>query len=114
MPTAQSVKEIFDTKSATNEWTARARLRIENYLRRAAVLHDDGQRARRLAAQECRYCYYLRGDRIVGWSFTDYTCGICGSKQSWSNTGVPKLCEKCAKEHKLCRSCGADLELEHR
>lgn len=114
MPTEQPVKEIFDTKDAINDRTDRAMLRVRSYLRTAAVLSDDAQESRRLTDQECRYCYYLRRARAVGWAFTDYTCGICEAKQSWPNTGVPRLCKRCAKEHNLCVMCGADLELKKR
>ena len=59
---------------------------------------------------ECRSCYYLGRGRVVCHAFTDYVCKSCGTTGQHPNSGVPKLCEKCASSRGLCRRCGGERE----
>lgn len=70
----------------------------------------DKHKDRRLARQECRYCFHLRGGRISGQAFTDYTCRHCGETKMHPNTGTPRICPECAKAFKMCSCCGAPID----
>jgi hypothetical protein len=108
------MEEIFDTPAAINERNFRALIRADSFLAKGESYRMDVHKESRLKHQSCRYCYYIRGDRIVGQAFTTYKCGICKQDNSWHNTGIPVLCPECAKKNNLCISCGADIELKDR
>jgi hypothetical protein len=80
----------------------------------ATMAQADSDRANRLAARECKVCFYLRGARFTGQAFTDWTCAACGKKDMHANTGVPRYCNDCADGYGLCVECGADVELKTR
>lgn len=42
----------------------------------------------------------------VAFVVTPYNCKICKKEYEHPNTGVPELCEECARITKRCRSCG--------
>lgn len=71
---------------------------------------DDTRREQRLAVHECKRCFYLRG-RVCGQAMTEWHCGICQNRHMHHNTCTPAACHGCAKEHKLCRYCGGDLDM---
>lgn len=95
--------------------THRANERKESILWRALRVIADPDREKRLQQLECPVCFYIDNSRISGQAFTDWQCSACLEEQpSWPNTGVPKLCKKCAAGYGLCVECLADLELRPR
>lgn len=76
-------------------------------------LADKSKKERREKG-ECKFCFYMRTQRIGGAAMTSQPCGICGEYQMYGSTNTDKICLKCAKKHELCKYCGADLELRPR
>lgn len=74
----------------------------------------DLDKKERLKDQECQVCFYLDNNALAGQAFTHYTCRACGIELINPNTNVNALCLDCAKKHKLCIHCGADLDLGNR
>lgn len=72
------------------------------------AMSDEGGRSKK---QECPYCYYVKTNRVGGQSVTYSYCGICGKELCFGSTCVDLLCPECAKEHDLCKHCGADYKL---
>ena len=83
---------------------------VRELIKEAKEMEFDTDRAARLKALLCKLCYY-RGGRIAGQAFTEWNCAVCGKADQHPNTATPVVCADCAKEHSLCRDCGADLEL---
>jgi hypothetical protein len=63
---------------------------------------------RRAKERECRSCHYLRGARISGQAFTEWTCQHCGAEAMYHCTGYPTLCDKCSDELGACVRCVGD------
>jgi len=104
----------FDDKSVDlqNHW---ARKLVRDEQRHLDSVRLDPHAAIRRSEFECAVCFYLRrGGMIVGHGFTRFECAACHQESEHPNTGVPRLCLKCAQEHKVCRRCGADVELRDR
>lgn len=74
----------------------------------------DDQKKSRLDKGLCKFCFYMRSERIGGAAITTQPCGICEQDQRYGSTATDKLCAKCAVEHQLCKQCGADLMLRPR
>ena len=72
---------------------------------------EDPERAERLAKPECVLCHYYFSHAGVGIKKDE--CGLCG-KEMRGSSNMDLLCPECAREHRLCRHCGADLELKNR
>lgn len=83
---------------------------LRDFLKSATAASFDEDRVERLKRSECRVCFYLSG-RIGGAAMTSTQCGICDKVTTYGNTNTDVLCTDCAKKHKLCRHCGADVEL---
>lgn len=60
----------------------------------------------------CKKCKEYDRYIVAGQSFRDFTCALCGGKDVWHNTNVPKFCEACSKKFKICQRCGASLDEE--
>ena len=73
---------------------------------------SDPDQQKRLDDQECVICYY--GTKIGGAAMTDSNCVICDTKMNFGSTNVDKLCTTCAKNHDLCKHCGADVNYRNR
>ena len=84
--------------------------RIEATRRRVEAMLKDEHRDRRQKALECIWCYYNHG--MMGQAFTEWNCARCEKEASHPDTGVPFLCESCAKETNLCMYCGGHREGE--
>lgn len=82
-------------------------------LKRAGRCVEDPERKKRRAEATCRPCYYLRM-RVGGSMITSKRCRICGEDVSYASTATGETCVPCAKKHRLCRWCGADVELRER
>lgn len=87
--------------------TWRAQQRIKAAIKLAQELQQDPRSADRLAAQECRTCYYIPG--LGGAAMTTQACMCCGTEQQFSSTNTDVLCPNCAAKHNLCKHCGGDL-----
>lgn len=99
-----------DTLLQDIQWATRI---AQDAFKRAQDAVADTKREQRLKARECPTCYYLRG-RIGGAAFTNSTCKGCGVTIVNPSTATDKYCAACSKEHRICRYCGADLELKNR
>lgn len=84
------------------------RFRLDHYRR---VL-DDPERDARREAQQCVCCHY--GGRIGGAMMTRQQCALCDEVMRFGSTSVDVLCLECARRHRLCRHCGADVEGKQR
>lgn len=81
------------------------------WMRRRIAAHDgDSERDQRLAACECRCCFYLTRPRIGGAACCQRPCAVCGSTVHSGNTDVNVLCKPCASQRRLCAHCGGDLD----
>jgi len=92
--------------------TYRRRQSRDLIVARAKALVDDPDRQKRLQAQLCLMCYH--DTRLAGQAFTDTNCRACNKDMQFSSTDVDALCPECARALKLCRHCGADLNLRWR
>ena len=86
--------------------------RLINTLEHAKELKEDPRKKERMQANECKVCFY--GSRIGGASMTNRECMSCGKDELYASTATDVLCMDCAKKHKLCKHCGADIELRVR
>lgn len=92
-------------------------IRTQTYLQNKRVeqakkLVEDPQRAERLVACMCVCCFYI--PRVGGAAMTSWDCGMCDFMGLHSSTAAPILCLPCAERRKLCRWCGADIDLRLR
>ena len=87
---------------------------VDRARRNLARLECDADRAERLKERECLCCFYLRGTRLAGQGFTEWSCLSCGAKDMHGNTSVPHYCVGCADKMRICTRCGGDQELEVR
>jgi len=83
---------------------------LRNLLQEAESIKTDDDKKNRLEKSECKMCFYRKG-RIGGCAMTEQPCGICGIPVMYGSTCTDVLCLNCAKEHELCKHCGADREL---
>jgi hypothetical protein len=73
---------------------------------------NDIDRKNRLAVQECPICF--KTARIGGASMTERQCAHCEEMIRSGSTNVDVLCLECARKTKLCKHCGADIDLKNR
>lgn len=64
---------------------------------------------KRKESQECKSCFYLRGDRFSTQAFRDYDCRNCGKTSQWHNGDAPRFCSECSNIHNACVRCGANI-----
>lgn len=83
---------------------------LRSVIRKAKAAEFDEDRVERLKRSLCKVCHYL-SSQIGGAAMSDQACGICGKRQVYGSTYTDALCMDCAKEHALCKHCGADREL---
>ena len=57
----------------------------------------------------CKKCYWEQKGMLSGQGFTDFICALCGKRDTWGNTDVPKFCHECSEKLNMCQRCGADL-----
>ena len=91
-----------------NNSSAGRRQQLKHY---KDVLEDPKKKDRR-KKQMCRICFYI--PRVAGQAFTKSNCKMCDKEITHGNTDVDRLCEKCAKEKRLCIHCGSDIEYKER
>jgi hypothetical protein len=102
----------LDSHSVLFEGSMR-RSHLNSLLREADDIRSDRLKKERLEKSECKICFYVTG-RIGGSAMTQRPCGICGKDEWYGSTCTDALCINCAKEHELCKYCGADRELRER
>jgi hypothetical protein len=85
--------------------------RINQAINTAEQLKTDAEKEQRLAAQQCRCCYYLRKVRIGGAAMTERPCGSCDTPMFFSSTATDVLCPECAQKQSLCKQCGARIDI---
>lgn len=91
-----------------------ARESVDGCASRALAALSDPKRKERLEKPECICCFYIRTPRIGGAAMTTQPCGKCEQNMMFGSTSTDMLCPDCAKKLKLCRHCGADLNLKDR
>lgn len=85
--------------------------RMQLTTRLALNYANDPEKKTRLAKQYCIPCYY-RESTVAGAAMTSNHCAVCAKEMFWSSTHNEKLCHDCAKEHGLCKECGATVTLK--
>lgn len=70
----------------------------------------DSKKEKRLANQECPYCYYF-SSKLGGAAMTHWECALCDVGETGGSTNTPVLCWGCAKREDRCRSCGDKMFL---
>lgn len=103
-------KKSFDKAVMANATFRAVRLATE-ILESARSFEADSNKRYRLEKHECKTCFYFRSNRIGGAAMTTQPCAICSEAMLFGNTATSLICLNCAKQHKLCRHCGADSEL---
>jgi hypothetical protein len=73
---------------------------------------EDPEKTQRIQDQNCIYCYY--SGKIGGAAMTTCYCGLCKKEMIFGTTSTDALCRDCAKNHNLCKHCGADMEYKQR
>jgi hypothetical protein len=89
--------------------TRSASRRFEGVLAMARRLTEDPEKGARQARQYCKPCYYE--ERLAGQAITEQPCACCSKPQTYASTLTDVLCLECAREHELCKRCGADIEI---
>lgn len=92
--------------------TERAKARVQSWIDLALEVSTDARGKERLAAQECKACFYA--GRIGGAAITNRPCMACGETQTYGSTNTDVLCRPCASGGQLCKHCGGDVELRAR
>lgn len=92
--------------------TTMAAGRIHEALKLAQKYQEDPHREARLAVHTCKACFYRTS--IAGAAMTMQPCMCCQQDQMYSSTNTDALCLTCAKENKLCKHCGGDVDLDTR
>lgn len=105
-------RRVVDRCSIQNE-NMYAHERIDLTIRMALRYATDPEKTARRAKQLCMVCYY-RESVMAGQAACKAQCGICDEVMLFSNTNTDALCCQCAKNHELCKHCGADIELKDR
>lgn len=82
--------------------------RLESYKKHI----DDPDKKKRIEEQECVICFY--GSKIGGQAITETNCSICETAMHFGSTNTDMLCKACAKDHTLCKHCGADINYKQR
>ena len=106
------VRRSLDTCQMVSA-TEQAKSHYQDVQRRAEASLNDIRRAERMAANECKRCFYLVG-RAGGAQCTSSVCAHCGREMRFGSTNVDILCQDCAKELSLCCHCGGDREMRVR
>lgn len=60
----------------------------------------------------CIKCLMEEKGLLAGQGFTEYTCTLCGKRDVWGNTNVPRICYNCSKKLNICQRCGEPLDKE--
>lgn len=106
----QRIAVKFDNEKLVHA-TSTANCRMKDIITRAFLVHSDPDNRRRINDEhKCVVCFYL-SSRIGGAAMTTQPCGICNTPVLYASTNTDSLCFSCALDHKLCKHCGADIDL---
>ena len=98
--------DLYTVQSATQ----RAKDYAQDTIRRVEkCLVNDSDKARRLAARQCQWCWFRKGTSLAGQAFTEYKCRCCGETKMYPNTSTPMICDACSDATELCCRCCGDL-----
>jgi hypothetical protein len=103
--------ELLEKIQDESYWKNKSTLK---FIERAHKAENDSERKNRLKSNLCKYCYYLRGSVIAGQAITTSPCKICTEEMIFSSTDTDKICTGCAKKHKICKQCMADIDYNKR
>jgi len=78
----------------------------------AKRLIEDAEKDERKQKQECVVCYFSK--RVGGAMTTKVECAYCDRVMTFGNTCTDVMCIDCARKRRLCKHCGADIELKNR
>lgn len=88
---------------------------LEAVVDRADKMTQDLEAGKRKKESYCVMCYVPYGaGRVGGAACTSRECGLCDTIIHSGNTNIDMLCQPCAVENRLCRHCGADVDLRNR
>ena len=93
-------------------WTERSKAFVNSRIELAKRLAEDTDKAKRIAEQQCKCCFY--GGRIGGAAMTTQPCMCCHKPVMYGSTATDALCMDCAIENDLCKRCGGDIDLRAR
>ena len=94
--------------------TDSARYIAEESIKDTLAFTTDAHKDNRLAAVECKTCFYLRSGRAGGSAITTTNCRVCDEDISFPSTNVDHLCKQCGAVQELCVRCGGDLHMRPR
>jgi hypothetical protein len=86
---------------------------VKQTLELAKNLQEDPQKQERVKNCECLVCWYRSGGMHTN-AFVYTNCKSCNKDLQFANSNTDEVCIDCAKEHKLCKHCGADIEYKER
>ena len=84
----------------------------QEYVNKCKQVVEDPDKAIRLESQECVACFY--SSKIGGSVVTSRPCGSCEAMIHCGNSCIDRLCMDCAQKYRLCKHCGADINLRNR
>lgn len=87
---------------------------VEGVLRDVEALKADARVEERKKKGECKFCFYLRTQRVGGAAITRSNCRACGTETSYTSTFTGDFCRPCAQKYQCCAICGGDWELRER
>lgn len=106
--TGRKIEKQMDMRFAT-EMSGR---RVRGWLQQAELVTLDQLSKKRREQQECKACYY--GPKMGGQAITESECSCCGTTMTFASTNTDILCLSCAKDHRLCKHCGGDINMNSR
>lgn len=84
----------------------------QEYVDKCKLIVEDPDKVLRLEAQECVVCFY--NSRLGSAVVTDRPCCLCEIMLYCGSSCIDRLCKDCAEKYKLCKHCGADINLRNR
>lgn len=106
-PKPKIVKNVFDIAKCQNVTALQ-----KQYIEHCRKIVEDPDKEKRIKAKECVICFY--SSKVGGSVLTYHMCESCGKEMSFVNTCVDVLCEDCAEKMRLCKHCGADMDMKLR
>jgi hypothetical protein len=92
--------------------TVNSKMYFTKLIEKAARADRDAQKGERIAAQNCKACWYvLRGGMVAGAAMTTQPCACCLLPQTYGSTNTDALCMPCAHQNSMCKHCGGDLDM---
>lgn len=107
---ALSAEEV----ARVNATSAQAARHVGDRVASALLLAGDGEHTKRLAAQQCRHCFYRVSVQIACMAFIRWKCAHCSAEAQHQNSATPRVCTECSAAFELCTECGGDIEMRYR